>query len=339
MQDARAARSTRGRTSPKRAGASAPRIRRRSASACCTRPASRCSPTSTSAAACRATASTSAFRTRRRTRRSRTASRGSTRSCAGTPHDARLQASADGDRRQRGVARGACSRACARALGRTRTATTRRALPRMRYLAAHGARDRGPRLPARPRAAVPRARDRHGEHRRARRHRSTMSPPAVARYAALRSSARVARTSPGSARRRVLAGVRRRSTGARRVCRSNRGRRSATIALGITGCFCAIAETGTLVFVTGTETPTATFLLPETHVAIVRVDQIVAGMEEAFARIRARARRNCRARSTSSRVLRAPATSSRRSCSARTGRAACTSCSWARPVSEMRFGR
>jgi L-lactate dehydrogenase complex protein LldG len=57
--------------------------------------------------------------------------------------------------------------------------------------------------------------------------------------------------------------------------------------LGITGCFCAIAETGTLVFVTGTQTPTATFLLPETHVAIVRAEQIVPGMEEAFARIRA----------------------------------------------------
>ena len=57
--------------------------------------------------------------------------------------------------------------------------------------------------------------------------------------------------------------------------------------LGITGCFCAIAETGTLVFLSGVETPTATFLLPETHVAVVRTDQIVSGMEEAFARIRA----------------------------------------------------
>lgn len=57
-------------------------------------------------------------------------------------------------------------------------------------------------------------------------------------------------------------------------------------ALGITGCFCAIAETGTLVFVTGAETPTGAFLLPETHIAIVRVDQIVPAMEEAFGRIR-----------------------------------------------------
>ena len=58
-------------------------------------------------------------------------------------------------------------------------------------------------------------------------------------------------------------------------------------ALGVTGCFCAIAETGTLVFVTGAQTPTATMLLPETHIAIVRADQIVPGMEEAFARVRA----------------------------------------------------
>ena len=57
--------------------------------------------------------------------------------------------------------------------------------------------------------------------------------------------------------------------------------------VGITGCHCAIAETGTLVFVTGAESPSATFLLPETHVAIVRVDQVMPGMEDAFARIRA----------------------------------------------------
>jgi L-lactate dehydrogenase complex protein LldG len=56
--------------------------------------------------------------------------------------------------------------------------------------------------------------------------------------------------------------------------------------LGITGAFCAIAETGTLVVLTGAQTPTATTLLPDTHVAIVRADRIVSGMEEAFALIR-----------------------------------------------------
>jgi L-lactate dehydrogenase complex protein LldG len=57
--------------------------------------------------------------------------------------------------------------------------------------------------------------------------------------------------------------------------------------LGITGCFCAIAETGTLVFTTSARTPTGSMLLPDTHVCIVRADQIVSGMEEAFERVRA----------------------------------------------------
>jgi L-lactate dehydrogenase complex protein LldG len=56
--------------------------------------------------------------------------------------------------------------------------------------------------------------------------------------------------------------------------------------LGITGAFCAIAETGTLVVLAGADTPTATTLLPDTHIAVVRADRIVAGMEEAFALVR-----------------------------------------------------
>jgi L-lactate dehydrogenase complex protein LldG len=57
--------------------------------------------------------------------------------------------------------------------------------------------------------------------------------------------------------------------------------------LGISGSFCAIAETGTLVMLTGPDAPTATAMLPDTHVAVVRESRIVAGMEEAFALIRA----------------------------------------------------
>ena len=56
--------------------------------------------------------------------------------------------------------------------------------------------------------------------------------------------------------------------------------------LGVTGCYCAVAETGTLVFLSGADTPTATALLPDIHVAVVRKDRVVAGMEEAFALIR-----------------------------------------------------
>ena len=56
--------------------------------------------------------------------------------------------------------------------------------------------------------------------------------------------------------------------------------------VGITGCFCAIAETGTLVVLAGADAPTATTLLPDTHVAVLAADRVVSGMEEAFALIR-----------------------------------------------------
>lgn len=56
--------------------------------------------------------------------------------------------------------------------------------------------------------------------------------------------------------------------------------------LSVTGCYCGVAETGTLVFVSGADTPTASALLPDTHVAVLRADRIVSGMEEAFALVR-----------------------------------------------------
>ena len=57
--------------------------------------------------------------------------------------------------------------------------------------------------------------------------------------------------------------------------------------LGVTGCLCAIAETGTLVFIPGPQMPTATTLLPDTHVVVVRASDVVATMEDAFGRVRA----------------------------------------------------
>ena len=56
--------------------------------------------------------------------------------------------------------------------------------------------------------------------------------------------------------------------------------------LGITGVFCAIAETGTLVLLSHENTPAATSLLPETHIAVVKTARIVKGMEEAWALLR-----------------------------------------------------
>jgi L-lactate dehydrogenase complex protein LldG len=56
--------------------------------------------------------------------------------------------------------------------------------------------------------------------------------------------------------------------------------------IGITGAFCAIAETGTLMTVTSPQTPAAVSLLPETHIAVVRKSRIVRGMEEAWQLLR-----------------------------------------------------
>jgi L-lactate dehydrogenase complex protein LldG len=52
--------------------------------------------------------------------------------------------------------------------------------------------------------------------------------------------------------------------------------------VGVTGCFCAIAETGTLVLLSSPESPASTHLLPETHIALVDSARIVPTMEDAF---------------------------------------------------------
>jgi L-lactate dehydrogenase complex protein LldG len=53
--------------------------------------------------------------------------------------------------------------------------------------------------------------------------------------------------------------------------------------VGVTGCFCAVAETGTLMLLSGPDTFASAALLPETHIAIVPKARIVAGIEDAFA--------------------------------------------------------
>jgi L-lactate utilization protein LutC len=52
--------------------------------------------------------------------------------------------------------------------------------------------------------------------------------------------------------------------------------------VGVTGAFCAIAETGTLMMLSGAATPATTSLLPETHVAVLDPSRIVATMEDAW---------------------------------------------------------
>ena len=56
--------------------------------------------------------------------------------------------------------------------------------------------------------------------------------------------------------------------------------------MGLTGSYCAIAETGTLVLLSGQESHATTSLLPETHIAVIRRSRIVKTMEDAWQLIR-----------------------------------------------------
>lgn len=56
--------------------------------------------------------------------------------------------------------------------------------------------------------------------------------------------------------------------------------------VGVTGCFCAIADTGTLMLLSAPDAPAATSLVPETHIALVPVKRIVPHMEDAWRLLR-----------------------------------------------------
>ena len=56
--------------------------------------------------------------------------------------------------------------------------------------------------------------------------------------------------------------------------------------VGVTGAFCAVADTGTLMLLSAPDTPAATSLLPETHIAIVETRRIVPFMEDAWRLLR-----------------------------------------------------
>lgn len=56
--------------------------------------------------------------------------------------------------------------------------------------------------------------------------------------------------------------------------------------VGITGALCGIAETGTLMLASGSDTPATVSLLPETHIAVLPAARIVPHMEEAWGLLR-----------------------------------------------------
>jgi len=73
----------------------------------------------------------------------------------------------------------------------------------------------------------------------------------------------------------------------RPLLRLRRGRAEAGDAVSLTPCCAAVAETGTLMLVSGSATPTTLNFLPDTHIVIVNADQVVATYEDGWDRLRA----------------------------------------------------
>ena len=73
---------------------------------------------------------------------------------------------------------------------------------------------------------------------------------------------------------------------ARPLLKIRRGRAEAEDAVSLTSCFAAIAETGTLMLISGPQTPTTLNFLPDTHIVVVRSEQVVATYEDGWDRLR-----------------------------------------------------
>ena len=75
--------------------------------------------------------------------------------------------------------------------------------------------------------------------------------------------------------------------GTRPLLRIRRGRAEADDRVSVTSCCAAIAETGTLMLVSAAQSPTTLNFLPDTHIVVVRGDQVVASYEDGWDRLRA----------------------------------------------------
>ena len=58
--------------------------------------------------------------------------------------------------------------------------------------------------------------------------------------------------------------------------------------MSFTGSFAGVAETGTLVLLSGPESPTTLNFLPDVHIALLFTDRVVGSYEDVWARLRAR---------------------------------------------------
>lgn len=65
-----------------------------------------------------------------------------------------------------------------------------------------------------------------------------------------------------------------------------RGRAEPGDAVSLTPCLAAVAETGTLMLVSGAKTPTTLNFLPDTHIVVVRAGRVVASYEDGWDLVR-----------------------------------------------------
>lgn len=72
----------------------------------------------------------------------------------------------------------------------------------------------------------------------------------------------------------------------RPLLETRRGVAADTDPVGVTACFAAIAETGTLMLHSGTAGPTRNNFLPDTHIVMVRASQVIAAYEDGWDRLR-----------------------------------------------------
>jgi L-lactate dehydrogenase complex protein LldG len=65
-----------------------------------------------------------------------------------------------------------------------------------------------------------------------------------------------------------------------------RGKPAPEDEVGLTGVFAGIAETGTLMLLSGPQSPSTLNFLPETHIAVVKASEILASYEDGWAKLR-----------------------------------------------------
>ena len=99
-------------------------------------------------------------------------------------------------------------------------------------------------------------------------------PGAVADYLARENLPARIRAAPSPA-------VRNLRWGARPALEVSFGASDGSDEVGLTGVFAAVAETGTLLLVSGAERPTTLNFLPDTHVVVLRAGDVVGSYEDA----------------------------------------------------------